>query len=104
MPIPNPTIVTGSNLAIQSTITDQYYNPMNLTGASVSMKLVDPTGIQMTISSTITTPLQGVVTTNITPAQLANPGLYAYQYVITFSNGNVSTTSQAAFQAQSPLF
>ena len=104
MPIPNPTIVTGNNISIQTTITDQYSNPIDLTGSSVEMKMLDPTGIHIVIPSTVSTTNTGVVTTNIVPANLVNPGLYVYQYVITFVNGNVSTTAQASFQASSPLF
>jgi len=97
------TYYAGCDLALAVTLTDQNANPINLTGATVTLKMLDPGGFQRILSPTVTSATAGQISQQLTAAQLATAGEYQFQVVIV-ENGLTSASNQFSLTLSEQLF
>lgn len=97
-------VVSGSNVTLNVTLTDNNSVPLNLTDANVIMKLLGPTNSQTTVSASITNATSGFVTVNLSPSQISVSGTYTFEFSITFSDGTISTSSSSTLPVVPPIF
>lgn len=93
----------GTDLTLSMTVTDENGNAVNLTGATLTLKMVDPSGFQRTLAPTITNATAGDCSMALTSAQLALAGAYSFQLVVT-NSGAVTATNIFSLTLDSQLF
>lgn len=81
-----------TQVPLASTLTDRTGAPVDLTGATVSFRLVDWMGTSvLNAAATIVTPSAGKVSYTLQAADTARATTYRGKWVVTFSGGGVQT-------------
>lgn len=92
--------VTGQTIEIQATITDSGTgDPVNLTGATVTMRAYGPGGQTVTLSGSdidVTDETGGAVTATWAAAQNTVAGTWDYEFAWTYASGAVGVTKDLA--------
>lgn len=91
--MPDVTIKQGSTSpALTQTILDGSGNPLDLTGATVSLAIRALTAANATVNpATVSDALSGLVSYTFTTTDTAVPGIYTAEFIVTLSGGAVYT-------------
>ena len=98
-----PQYFAGCDLALSMTLTDQNSAAINLTGATVTLKMLNPSDFQLILSPSITSPTTGQILQQLTSSQLALAGEYQFQ-VIVVEGGLTSASNQFSLTLSAQLF
>lgn len=88
----NNVIYLGSDVTLNITLEDPTSNPLNLTGATVTVSL-QPVGgnVPTTVQATIVSALDGTVSAVLTPSVITQSGQWEYQCAVV--NGSTTNLS-----------
>ena len=65
--------------------------PVNLTGATVEVRFMKPSGVALHKAGTIGTPLLGTVTYTWVTGDLSEPGSWSWEVRVTYASGRIQT-------------
>ena len=88
--------VAGTEAPLQWTLQDQNGNPLDLTGATVTLVVVSPSTVRTTYPAAITSATAGTVAVTLNAAAIPTPGAYQLQWDVTFSDGSTGSTDPIA--------
>lgn len=93
----------GTDLTLSLTVTDQNGSAINLTGATVTVKMLDPQQFQRILTPTITSATAGEISVSLSSSQLALAGEYQFQAIIV-NSGLTSASSIFSLTLTPQLF
>lgn len=98
-------VVAGCDAVIDATLVDgNTGTALDLTGATVTCKVLGPQAVHITPSATVSDAATGTVTCTVAGTDTATVGTYSVQFFVAWADGTESGSQQFTFTVQAPVF